>query len=421
MTASKPLKVCIDARIPDGPASGARAVVVGLANALSSLKDGDEEYLFLVNGQSHRWLLPYLQGPCSILKDQTSPPSRLRNWIKAIPGIQRLAQLVKRPPHAHVPAVVPISDGTIEKAAIDVMHFLQPSAFLTSITNIYQIHDLQHRHLPQFFAEESVKDRDLTYKTCSDQADMVAVMTEWGRQDAIAAYNLPAEKVSVIPWAPVFEVAGEPSSSDLAKTKDKYKLPDKFIFFPAHTWAHKNHVTLLEALVYLKENRGHEFTLVCSGRTDDFYPQLQEKVRELNLSSHVHFLGYVSALELSCLYRLAECLVYPSLFEGWGLPLLEAAAAGTPVVCSRISPLQEQVGEAAILFDPMSVEQIADALETIRFDTAKRETLIALGRRRLLAFSWERTVLLFRAHYRRLGKRSCTLTDLELLNAKALV
>jgi glycosyltransferase involved in cell wall biosynthesis len=421
MTVSKPLRVCIDARIPDGPASGARAVVFGLAAALSSLKDGDEEYLFLVNGQSHRWLLPHLQGPCSILKDKTPAPSSLKKIVKSIPFVSRLANTFRQPPHAHVPAFVPPSDGTIEEAKIDVMHFLQPSAFLTSITNIYQIHDLQHRHFPQFFAAESVKDRDFTYKTCSDQADMVAVMTESGRQDAIEAYDLPPQKVSVIPWAPVFDVSGEPAPNDLTSTKQKYKLPDKFIFFPAHTWAHKNHETLLEALVYLKEKRNLEFTLVCSGRTDDYYPAVQEKIRLLNLTGRVHFLGYVSALELSCLYRLAECLVYPSLFEGWGLPLLEAAAAGTPVVCSNISPLQEQIGEAAILFDPMSVEQIADALETIRFDLARRETLIALGFRRLLEFSWERTALLLRSHYRRLGKRADTVDDIGLPSAKPLV
>jgi hypothetical protein len=140
------------------------------------------------------------------------------------------------------------SDGTIERAKVDVMHFTKPGAFLTDIPSIYQPHDLQHLHLPQFFTPWHGMDRELRYRAFCHQARMVVAMSPWGKRDLVQHYALPPEKVSVIPWGPATAAYPSPASSDLETARDKFGLPGEFVFYPAVTWQHKNHLTLLSAL-----------------------------------------------------------------------------------------------------------------------------------------------------------------------------
>jgi glycosyltransferase involved in cell wall biosynthesis len=155
--------------------------------------------------------------------------------------------------------------------------------------------------------------------------------------------------------------------------------------------------------------------LVCSGRLNEFIPIIKRHMKRLNLSRQVHFLGFVSPLELQCLYRLSSALVFPSKFEGWGMPITEAFLAGLPVACSNVTVLPELVGDAALLFNPDSPIEIADAIRRLWIDPALRETLIARGKLKAKSYSWDRTARVFRAHYRRIAGRALTDDDRALL------
>jgi glycosyltransferase involved in cell wall biosynthesis len=158
-----------------------------------------------------------------------------------------------------------------------------------------------------------------------------------------------------------------------------------------------------------------EIPLVCSGRLSEFFPRIEKTIETLRLEQQVKFFGFVSPLEVQCLYRLSAGLVFPSEFEGWGQPVIEAFYSETPVVCSNVTSLPEVAGDAALLFDPYSQGEITEAVRRLWQDEAFRQRLITRGRERAKLFTWERTARIFRAHYRRLLGQKLTDEDQALL------
>jgi len=240
-------------------------------------------------------------------------------------------------------------------------------------------------------------------------------MSHWAREDFIRQYDLPPEKVKVIPGGSVLHAYPVPEECDLVATRQRFNLPERFIFYPARLWPHKNHLGLLEALALLRDRDRLVVPLVSSGGFEASYSTIRKRVRQWRLDDQVRFLGFVRPLELQCLYQLCRGLVFPSKFEGWGLPVTEAFAAGVPVACSNVTSLPELAGDAALLFDPYRPDQIADAIRRLWTDEELRQTLIERGHQRARQFTWDRAVRLFRAHYRRLMDRPLTDEDRELL------
>ncbi len=423
---SRPLRVCIDARVADGPYQGAGAVVRCLVRALSQLDDGAEEYCFLAYRDSNEWLRPYVKRPEQLLLGPASPRLSLwRSLGRQVPGLWPALGYV--PPRKRVPA----SDGTIEAAGVDLIHFTMPTAFLTSIPSIYEPHDLQHLHLPQLFSRRTYARRELEYRAFCHQAACVAVMSVPGKVDLLEQYSLPEEKVVVVPWAPAVSAWNDSASDEITsdyilsdyilKVRGKFSLPASFIFYPAHTWPHKNHVGLLDALAIIKNRHGLQVPLVCTGHRDEFFSQIKRRVATLGLEAQVRFLGFVTPQELRCLYVASRFLIFPSKFEGWGLPLTEAFALGAPAACSDISPLREQAQGAALLFNPTDPEEIAAAICRLWTDAQLRQCLADRGKTRASLFTWDRTARAFRALYRKLGRRPLSNEDCNLLSATPIV
>ena len=408
------LRVCIDARMETGVLGGVEQVVIGLADALSGL-DGPEEYLFLTTAGKDEWLRPYLSGPCRAMPVGQPPAWALRRYklrdllSKGLPFI--------RPPLSVPPAPrdVMVSDGTVEWADADVVHFPCQMAFLTRIPSIYHPHDLQHLHLPELFPARDIELREAWYRAFCDQAELVVMMTSWGRRDLLAHYDLPPEKVAVVPWGPVTDAYPDPTGADLAATRSTLELPERFLFYPGQTWPHKNHEGLLAALALIRERHGETPPLVCSGHRNELQPKLERRAEELGLQDSVRFVGFVEPLRLRCLYQLATAVLFPSRFEGWGMPVTEAFSLGVPVACSNTTSLPEVAGDAALLFDPESAEEIAEAAWSLWTDAQLRADLIDRGRRRAAAFNFDQAARTFRAHYRRIAGRRLSDEDRELI------
>jgi glycosyltransferase involved in cell wall biosynthesis len=155
--------------------------------------------------------------------------------------------------------------------------------------------------------------------------------------------------------------------------------------------------------------------LVCTGTKNDHWPAIRRQIEQSGLQAHVLFLGYVSPLELRALYRTAQLVVYPSLFEGAGLPVLEALQEGVPVICSDLAPLREYGGDAVLTFDPHSTDSMASSLLRISTDTDLREQLRERGKERARTFTWERTARTYRALYRNVAGVSLSEDDQRLL------
>ena len=306
---------------------------------------------------------------------------------------------------------VPRSDGFLESLGVDLIHFTTQQAFLTSVTSIYQIHDLLHVHHPGLLTPLQVKYRERAYRAFCEQATVVSVMTEWGRGDVCRWAGLPPERVARVPWA---AAPGPTVAVDEGRPVPIPDLPERFLLYPAQTWPHKNHLRLVEAVALLR-NRGLDVTVVCTGRLNEHYPAIQRRVTQLQLTREVRFPGYVTDVDLATLYQRATALIFPSLFEGWGLPLVEAFGRGLPVASSNASVLPEVAGDAALMFDPEGPEAIADAIARIWTDDELRRRLAERGRLRVASLSWERTARTFRAIYRMVAGRPLSDEDRALL------
>jgi glycosyltransferase involved in cell wall biosynthesis len=293
--------------------------------------------------------------------------------------------------------------------------------FRTSIPSIFQPQDLQHVHLPEFFSPETLAERNVIYRALADQAAMVVVNSRWGKRDLMDSFGLPDDKVRIIPYAPVIQAYAQPSAADIAETRTRLGLPETFALYPAKAWPHKNHLRLLEALRILRDKSGLVVPIVFTGHQGGFDIPVLEEAARLGVAEQVIFAGFVDPMELRSLYRLARLLVFPSLFEGWGMPILEAFAAELPVACSTVTCLPDVTGGAARLFDPRDPAEIAAAIGDLWTDESLRTDLAHRGLARASLFSWERTARMFRAQYRLLADRALTEEDRELIGAEPLV
>jgi glycosyltransferase involved in cell wall biosynthesis len=316
---------------------------------------------------------------------------------------------------------IPKSDGTLEAASVDLVHFVAQGAFLTNVPSIFHPHDLQHAHLPEFFSRFERRRRELEYGVFSKRAAMVAVTSEWIRRDVIRHYDLPAEKVAVVPWAPPTLAYKTPDEATLAEVSRRLALPPRFLFYPAYAWPHKNHSALFRALARLRDEDGISLTLVCTGGESAYAAELLNQRRALGLDEQVRWLGFISPNDLRALFELCDGVVVPTLFEAASGPVWEAFVAGAPVACSNVTSLPAQAGDAAIVFDPRDETDLVAAVRRLWLDDSLRGELASRGRERVREFTWERTAKLFRAHYRRIAGRELDEVDRALLEAPPLL
>jgi glycosyltransferase involved in cell wall biosynthesis len=308
---------------------------------------------------------------------------------------------------------IPASNGLLERFKPDLVHFATQQGLRTSIPSIYQPHDLLHRHYPELLSPLQVAYRDRAYRTFCSQASMVAVMTEWGRRDLSAAFGIPVSRIAVVPWAPVVGIGARPDDNVL-------DLPERFLLYPAQTWPHKNHLRLLAA-IRLAADRGTTVSLVCTGRLNEHFVEIQRRALELGVERQVRFLGFVDQAAMPELYRRATALIYPSLFEGWGLPVVEAFAFGLPVVSANSTVLPEVSGGAALEFDPADVSAMCQAIQRVWTDPGVRASLRAAGIERARSLSWTRTASIFQALYRRILGKTLSSEEVRLLMPPTLV
>jgi len=400
------LRVAIDAQIlPGGGSGGVEQVIIGLVHALGRLEDGEEEYVIVGPWQDPEWLQPYVGPNEQIVRGHRAPDHPLSRFLGPLrPVARRVYNLSGRfLGLRRILPRVPVSDGSYESLGCDVIHFPYQGFVSCALPMIYNPHDLQHLHYPQFFTPAQIAWRETVYPAGCRLAHTVAVASQWVKQDIAQHYHVNPDKIQVIPWAPPTQAYPEPNADALDPARKKYELSNPFALYPSMTWAHKNHIRLLEALALLRDRDGLKVHLVCTGHQGEFWPQIQARLSALRIGDQVKFLGMVSPENLRALYHLAQFVVIPTLFEAASGPLFEAWQDGTPVACSEVTSLPEQAGNAALLFDPFSVEAIAKAVAQMATDSKLREDLRQRGTRRLQDFSWERTAKAYRAVYRRAG------------------
>jgi glycosyltransferase involved in cell wall biosynthesis len=413
------LRVVLDARIPGtGEFGGVEQVIIGLAGGLAALADGDEEYVFLAYHGSTAWLTPYIGANSRI--HLVPPPMgyRARGKIaNAAPWLRPLYHAWSKRR-----GLVPASDGTIEALKPDVMHFTFQEGFLTEIPSLYQPHDLQHLHLPDYFAPDLIERRNALYRALCSQARIVAVTSSWTKADFVEQLGLDPDKVRIIPLAPSTSLYTVPTQPEVENCRRRYDLPERFAFYPAQSWPHKNHLMLLEALRLIRDEHQVHVPLVASGKRTPFYfDAILPRIKALRLDNQVQFLDFVTPLDLQCLYRLSTLCVIPTKFEAGSFPMWEAFLAGVPVASSAVTSLPAQAGDAALFFDPADARAMAQSVLKIWQDAQLRSELVRKGKARIAMFDWTRTARHFRAAYREIAGRALTPDDKALFSAPTLM
>jgi glycosyltransferase involved in cell wall biosynthesis len=420
----KRIRIGLHIEVEPAAAGGIAQSTQGLVSSLGTL-DGPEQFVLVAQTPIQaEWIDQYRGANQKLVTHDTKPPRKvnsLRNRMsgRKVKNILRTSARAMRWLKSKVmtpTTAVPVSDGYYESLGCDVLHFPTQAFMLSSLPTVYNPHDLQHRHYPQFFSASELAWREAVHKTACQSAHTVVVGSNWIKQDVTQQYAVHPGKVQIIPWASPTAQYPQVSSEQVASVRDQMGLPATYALYPAVTWAHKNHVRLLEAIAALRDRRGLIVNLVCTGARGGHWPIVEQRIQDLNLGEQVRFLGFVSEANLRAVYRLAQFIVLPSLFEADSCPIHEAWSEGIPVASSNHTALPDQVGNAGLLFDANDVSAIAQALEQMCTDVALREQLVERGYKRVKDFDWSRTAKAYRAVYRRAAGAVLTEEDRWLLS-----
>jgi glycosyltransferase involved in cell wall biosynthesis len=355
------MRIGIDARLVYYSQAGIGQYILNLVRWLAQI-DGANEYVLL---QSR--------------KDQTTiiEQANFRRVSLWTPSHHRFEQ------HA-LPA-------EIARLGLDLLHspdFIPP--FRANCRTVITVHDLAFLLYPQFLTQESAR-----YYSQIDQAvrraDHIIADSKNTRQDTLRLQGAPADKVSVVYLAanPIYRPI--PLAQARRQVAEKFDLTGDFILFVSTIEPRKNLPTLLRAYRQLLDAYKLDVTLVVVGGEGWLYEEIPALVKGLRLEERARFLGRIPDEELLHLYNAAGLLAHPAIYEGFGLPPLEAMSCGTPVVVSNAASLPEVVGDAGLLVDPEDVDAWAVALWRVFADDALHEELSQKALARSRFFSWERT------------------------------
>jgi len=285
----------------------------------------------------------------------------------------------------------PLADQ-LERSGVDVIHY--PDSIINppgiALPCVLTSHDIQHEYFPRHFPFQTHLLRKLTYGPSARKARRIITDSEFTRDTLVEKFGIPAGKITAIPWGVDATFRPDVSVAEVKRMRQKYRLPQVFAFYPANTWPHKNHPRLVQAIGLLQKKYRSDCKLVLCGRPQWGHDALLSALKAYDLQGDVLILGYVPAEDLPALYHTASLLVYPSLFEGFGIPLVEAMSCGCPIVCSNTTSLPELVGDAAVLVNPYDVEGLANAIWRVLNDRDLRADLVAKELARARHFSWEK-------------------------------
>jgi len=253
---------------------------------------------------------------------------------------------------------------------------------------VLSMHDIQHVHYPEFFSPARRLSRKITYGLSARHASYFQASSQFIKRDLLAHFGgISPDQIEVIPEGVRIEKFAAPRSVESLIVR--YGLPERFLFFPAQLWPHKNHTTVLKALKRIETSERLKIPLVMTGANFSAAPQILKFIEEQSMN-YVRYLGKVPFVDVVALYQNAALLVMPSMYESNSLPILEAAAAGTPTIASRIPPNEELSRVLQLnLFDPLNTDELARLILELWKDEKTAAVQAAYNREHIAFYSWE--------------------------------
>ena len=277
-------------------------------------------------------------------------------------------------------------------------HYVLPP--LVHCRSVVTIHDCIHLMFPQYLAKRfALPYARASIELAARRAARVLTVSESSKKDILRFVHIEPDKIDVIYNAYDDRFGIEPREEEVVRVRERYQLHDEFVLYAGNVKPHKNLERLIDAFERVRKGGLQHLKLVMIGDEISKYTSLRRAVHRHQLHKYVRFLGYMPEETLAVMYRLAGVFVFPSLYEGFGLPPLEAMASGTPVVTSNVSSLPEVAGDAAVLVDPYDPAAIAGGIARVLTDERLRSDLRTKGLARARQFSWEMSVRRVREIY----------------------
>jgi glycosyltransferase involved in cell wall biosynthesis len=303
----------------------------------------------------------------------------------------------------HTPLIrIPLTlSAELRRNPVDVLHVQFTAPPFSPCPVVVSIHDLSFEHLPQTFKWRSRKQLRITVRRSAREAAQVVALSQFVKQDLIETYNLSPEKITVIGLAAPRHFAPVQNEEKVQRVRQTYGILGEYILHVGAIQPRKNLERLLKAYAQLRQRTPDAPKLVLAGKRAWLYDETLRAIKELGLHDSVVQTGYVPETDLPALYSGALFFVYPSYFEGFGLPPLEAMKCGTPVIVGNLTSLPEVVSDAGLLIDPFDSEALASAMERLLNDSDLRAKLRVKGLERAKHFDWQETARQTLAVYER--------------------
>jgi glycosyltransferase involved in cell wall biosynthesis len=360
-----PVRIAIDAHAVGARLGGNESYAVNLIEALSQIDSANDYTIYVTTNEardrfSNRW-----------------PNFKVRSTLPHTPLIR-----------------IPLTlSAELRKNPVDVLHVQFTAPPFCPCPLVVSIHDLSFEHLPETFKRRSRTQLRLTVRHSARRAARILSLSEHTRQDIMKTYGIEAKRITAIPLAAPDHFRAVTDYRELQRVRHTYGIDHDYILTVGSIQPRKNLARLFKAYASLRGNCSPDKLpkLVLVGKCAWLYDDTLRVLDELGVRDCVILTGYVPEADLPALYSGAVCFVYPSIFEGFGLPPLEAMKCGAPVVTGNKTSLPEVVGEAALAVDPFDPDAIAGAIKRLIDDPALRNKLSVKGQERANAFSWRET------------------------------
>jgi glycosyltransferase involved in cell wall biosynthesis len=382
--------------LPGGKCGGAKVLAIELLKGFQRFAGGDQ--LLVLTASWNHEELAFLDGPgmkrlCVLKK---SEPDSKRATIFFSGRIFRKLRRLYWSTKGRIKDSNLFHERPLTSRGVDVLFcpFTSVDRAEPGISVVSVIHDLQHRDLPHFFSLNEIDLRNNFMSKVQKRADLIICVSDYVRQSVLKHIKTDPQRTFVIPnciQSRLIRIENKNHKQILAG----YGLDDRsYMFYPANFWPHKNHRMLLTAyaMFLLRNPDKAKIDLVFTGALDELEKKLRGDVEQMGLLNRVHFLGYLPEEELSAVWRGCEFLIFPSLYEGFGIPLLEAMLFEKPILCSNTTSLPEVAGNAAVFFDPRKPEDIARYMEKVIGNDIFIKDLTKRGKERAKEFKTENMV-----------------------------
>lgn len=384
--------------LPGGENGGAKLMATELVRQLSRLLPRCE-FVLLTSEKSHDELA--ILDSSNVSRLCVSP--RERTYDSVSPTLRQISIALHEKSTPFLPASVftglksayrsvrhrQRQKGRLKEIGADLLFcpFTAPFFYDPSVPTVSVIYDLQYLDYPEFFSSDERYSRDRYFKEACRLADRLVCISEYVRGTVLTNSDLSSDRVAAIHPRLFNRLQRQEPQNTIEALKRRSLLEHNFLLYPANFWLHKNHRMLFTAFgMYRARHPESELKLVCTGAPDKRTEDLREAAQRMGLEEWIVLAGYLSDEEFAALLQSCLAVIFPSLYEGFGMPILEAMAFGKPVLCSNVTSLPEVAGDAALYFDPRRPQEIVSAIERIATDPELVAHLVECGYRRLATF-----------------------------------